>query len=584
MAVLRGRLIHSKLLSVYLGFGISLSFMAGLSLVVEVAEASSGERWFATDVDQGCWPNPRTGQRGYLYNVDENLDGAVDFAVWFFESDEFSYYDTLGDKYYLTSPTERSLHQWALVWFGFKATGACDLDEHALGWWEVRLSPGSIYSSLPKLELQAQMGVAYGQSITVECSPWGLPGCVPGPFTLDLTQIWFSSGEWHGDGVLYNDLTGKQVPPHSSWQSSEMDWETEIQSQGHPSWPLKYPFASSTDVPDTSVCAPGGQGYPGGTLAPNGGLAFTSPSPEIPGGTGVLMQYFFGYPTGYCWFVEEGPVAGFTFSPDECSVVNYPVVGHPVTFDASATFFPPSGGFNTYDWTFGDGAQVTASSSPLATHTYASHGAYTVTLYAASWEVPGPATGLDTLSYALFVDSDLSGTISGTVVDEWDGDPVAYADVTLTGCAHAYSVSANSQGQFTLGAHSDIYDVEAERCDYHTGSASVTVSPGAMSQITIELNKRPLSPVHGYVTGGFFPPGSPLSNAIVSNYCTTYSDLTDGNGYYVLWIPWDVPIQVTAQKSGYVSVTKTVTVPYGVPPIYTRLDFYLPQDCPWCPN
>ncbi len=93
----------------------------------------------------------------------------------------------------------------------------------------------------------------------------------------------------------------------------------------------------------------------------------------------------------------------------------------------------------------------------------------------------------------------------------------------LTGLHHAYGVNANSLGQFTLAlaAHSDIYEVEAERCDYYPGSETVTVSPGATSQTTIELTTRVLGTVYGYVKGGFGPPGSPLFNAIVRNSCTT---------------------------------------------------------------
>jgi len=69
----------------------------------------------------------------------------------------------------------------------------------------------------------------------------------------------------------------------------------------------------------------------------------------------------------------DTPVAAFSTSPPA------PDVGHPVTFDASASSDPGGEAITSYQWTFGDGVTQT-SPAPVTTHVYAAAGSYTALL------------------------------------------------------------------------------------------------------------------------------------------------------------------------------------------------------------
>ncbi|UCG36298.1 MAG: PKD domain-containing protein [Candidatus Bathyarchaeota archaeon] len=78
--------------------------------------------------------------------------------------------------------------------------------------------------------------------------------------------------------------------------------------------------------------------------------------------------------------VEDGsfrttmPVASFTWSPDS---YGRPIVGEPVTLNASASYDPDGGSIVSYDWDFGDDATGTGM---IPTHTYSEASDYIVTL------------------------------------------------------------------------------------------------------------------------------------------------------------------------------------------------------------
>jgi len=70
--------------------------------------------------------------------------------------------------------------------------------------------------------------------------------------------------------------------------------------------------------------------------------------------------------------VLRAPVASFTYSP------GFVLVGDVVTFDASESY-DPNGYIMNYTWDFGDG-NITATTSPITTHTYATAKTYVVIL------------------------------------------------------------------------------------------------------------------------------------------------------------------------------------------------------------
>jgi uncharacterized repeat protein (TIGR01451 family) len=83
-------------------------------------------------------------------------------------------------------------------------------------------------------------------------------------------------------------------------------------------------------------------------------------------GDGVFEQTF---TTGDTF---QLPIASFTYSPAN------PVVNETITFDASDSY-DPDGNITKYEWNFGDG-DISDTTEPLITHSYASAGDYTVNL------------------------------------------------------------------------------------------------------------------------------------------------------------------------------------------------------------
>jgi PKD repeat protein len=68
--------------------------------------------------------------------------------------------------------------------------------------------------------------------------------------------------------------------------------------------------------------------------------------------------------------VEDNPTAQYQWTPD------FPIVGETVTFDASRST-PNGGTIINYTWNFGDGVELNTI-DPVITHSYDSHGIYTV--------------------------------------------------------------------------------------------------------------------------------------------------------------------------------------------------------------
>ncbi len=171
-----------------------------------------------------------------------------------------------------------------------------------------------------------------------------------------------------------------------------------------------------------------------------------------------------------------------------------------------------------------------------------------------------------------------SAALKGQVKD--GGSPVAGVEVKLSNATLNYTATTDSGGNYEI---KDIfvgdYTLESGTCSKEK-SMSLTVGGGWTTQ-NLDLVARSLDTVSGYVTKDDLPPGPPyppLFHAIVSNYCTTASDLTDSSGFYSLQMPIGVEITVKAAKWGYVSQFQPATAPES------DVNFILPQDCPFCPN
>jgi hypothetical protein len=83
-------------------------------------------------------------------------------------------------------------------------------------------------------------------------------------------------------------------------------------------------------------------------------------------------------------FGNQGVTAFFNYQPVDPSIsvslLNGP--GNPVSFDASASFVASNSSmsFKLYSWNFGDGSQITNTTSPVLSHVFSRPGNYTVSL------------------------------------------------------------------------------------------------------------------------------------------------------------------------------------------------------------
>ncbi len=70
--------------------------------------------------------------------------------------------------------------------------------------------------------------------------------------------------------------------------------------------------------------------------------------------------------------INKPPIAYFSYSPET------PVVSHTITFNAASSY-DPEGNITNYAWNFGDG-NITNTTEPIITHSYASAGTYNISL------------------------------------------------------------------------------------------------------------------------------------------------------------------------------------------------------------
>ena len=149
----------------------------------------------------------------------------------------------------------------------------------------------------------------------------------------------------------------------------------------------------------------------------------------------------------------------------------------------------------------------------------------------------------------------LSATITGTVTDAGNRQPISGATVSYSGG----SAMTDATGHYTLsGMAAGTYSVTAAAAGHASQTQSLTVTGGATSTQDFAL---PASP--GTITGTVTDAGSgqAISGATVSY--SGGSAATDGAGHYTLSGVPAGTITLTAGASGYVGQTRTVIVTGG---------------------
>jgi len=149
------------------------------------------------------------------------------------------------------------------------------------------------------------------------------------------------------------------------------------------------------------------------------------------------------------------------------------------------------------------------------------------------------------------------GTITGIVTDTDDGSAVAGATVS----DGTRTVLTDAVGQYTI---SDLppgtYEVTASKEGYESSSLTVTVLEGNTAEANLSLIRII---VPGTITGIVTDTddGSAVAGATVSD--GTRTTTTDATGRYIIASVSPGTYQVTASKSGYESLTSTVTIVAG---------------------
>ncbi len=488
------------------------------------AEAETHGVWTRVEVDPACYDTSGgVGVQQYLYNVDENADGYTDYAVWFYESDRLDFTNRfdlgpggsfeIGQGWLLDEPG-RALHQWAFAWFGYRATGACNLDGHWNSRWEVRPGPFSTYAgSERRLQLSMDIGVAYDTDFTVVCYTFFT--CNEGQTYSIRADAWSANpGIWARDNYFDPDFLGQPIYHDLySWAYFESDWETIIAQGGHPPHPLRHLLATSYAVPNVSECA----GVSG--IVPHGSMHVVDPDGPATGEYGswgdLQADLFDTYVDWVCWIVVKGPTALITHSPNEA------LVGQTFSFDGSKSA-DSDGWISSYSWDFGDG---TVGSGRVVSHAYGSPGTYTVSLTVTD---NSGITDTTTTTVTVIAFSRIEGTVRNAA-----GSAIGGTRVTVTlpsGSTQAVYTDASGNYVFhagDLGTHR----LAVQPSGYTLNCRPVTVSAPATvyrADFTVSSGTASIAPI--YVTGS----GGPVSGASVGVYncygARVYSGRTDSRG------------------------------------------------------
>lgn len=238
-----------------------------------------------------------------------------------------------------------------------------------------------------------------------------------------------------------------------------------------------------------------------------------------------------GQPTTYS--VQITPAQGFT------SAVTLTASGLPT--GASATFNPPAIASGTSTLTVSTGG----STAP---------GTYTIT-------ISGAGGGLQhSAQVSLVVKAPVTtGTAAGRVTRASDGSGISGATVSSS----YGSTIADAAGNFTLSnLPAGSVAVTASATGFTALNKSVTITAGQTASVNFALIAT--TPTGGSITGRIT---SAINGAAISGATVSYSrgsTTSDSGGYYTFKSVPAGTYTVTAQKSGWIAASATVTVGSGV--------------------
>jgi subtilisin family serine protease len=123
-----------------------------------------------------------------------------------------------------------------------------------------------------------------------------------------------------------------------------------------------------------------------------------------------------------------------------------------------------------------------------------------------------------------------TGTLSGTVTNASNGDPISGATVHVVGPVDRVT-STNTSGQYSLTLPVGTYDLTVTAFGFLSqGSTGVVISEGAVTVRDFALQPAPSHQVSGHVRDG---DGNPIANATVTILGTPIPPVaTDANGFY----------------------------------------------------
>jgi PKD repeat protein len=224
----------------------------------------------------------------------------------------------------------------------------------------------------------------------------------------------------------------------------------------------------------------------------------------------------------------SAPTASFTFSPNPVSP------GSPVSFDASASNDPNSGGGITdFTWHFGDGTAQDTGTTAIATHNYVAAGVYTVTLTVTA------SHGTSTTMHVVTVDAPPSASFTAAPNPVTPGGAVSFnasgsTDPNPGGTIAAYSWSfgdgTGASGATPAHAYGapGAYPVTLTITDDHGQTASQTQTV-IVDQPSATFTAAPNPTIPG-ATVAFNAGASNDAIASISAYSWSFGDGTGATG------------------------------------------------------